>query len=123
MGTPGTARPAPGARVQLTHVVPRYTPPRIAAIFGEESKLRRWLEVELLAVEGWAATGRVPADAARRLRQVARVDAARVAKLTKEGQALFQLGPSQHELAAILGQPSRCAQRAGTDGPAQSCAR
>src|SRR5438105_10139768 len=103
MGTPGTARPAPGARVQLTHVVPRYTPPRIAAIFGEESKLRRWLEVELLAVEGWAATGRVPADAARRLRQVARVDAARVAELEAE---------QGHDVAAFV---SAVAESAGEE--------
>jgi len=65
-------------------VIPRYTPAAIAAVFSDESRLRRWLEVELLAVEGWAATGRVPADAARRLRERARIDPARIAELEAE---------------------------------------
>jgi adenylosuccinate lyase len=34
-------------------VIPRYTPPAIAAVFNEQAKLDRWLEIELLAVEGW----------------------------------------------------------------------
>ena len=71
-------------RIELAHVIPRYTPAAIAAIFSDDSRLRRWLEVELLAVEGWVAAGRVPAEAARRLRQGARVDAARIAELEAE---------------------------------------
>jgi adenylosuccinate lyase len=65
-------------------VIPRYTPAAIAGIFTDESRLRRWLEVELLAVEGWAAIGRVPAQAAAALRRGARVDAARFAELEAE---------------------------------------
>ncbi|MGO8686345.1 MAG: adenylosuccinate lyase [Candidatus Dormibacteria bacterium] len=65
-------------------MIPRYTPAAIAAVFSDESRLRRWLEVELLAVEGWAALGRVPAEAARSLREHARVDAARIAELEAE---------------------------------------
>jgi adenylosuccinate lyase len=68
----------------LTHVIPRYTPAAIAAVFSDESRLRRWLEVELLAVEGWVAAGRVPAEAARRLREGARVDPVRIAELEAE---------------------------------------
>ena len=68
-------------------MIPRYTPPRIAQIFADEERLARWLEIELLAVEGWAEEGRVPAAAAAALR--ARlggrpVDAARVAELEAE---------------------------------------
>jgi adenylosuccinate lyase len=65
-------------------VIPRYTPPRIAAIFSDESRLRRWLDVELLAAEGWSAAGHVPAESVTALRRHARVDAARVAELEAE---------------------------------------
>jgi adenylosuccinate lyase len=68
----------------LAHVIPRYTPAAIAAIFSDESRLGRWLEVELLAVEGWAASGRVPAEAAEKLRAGARVDPVRIAELEAE---------------------------------------
>jgi adenylosuccinate lyase len=68
----------------LAHVIPRYTPAAIAAVFSDESRLGRWLEVELLAAEGWAATGRIPAEAARKLRAGARVDPTRIAELEAE---------------------------------------
>ena len=65
-------------------MIPRYTPAAIAAIFSDESRLGRWLEVELLAAEGWAASGRVPAEAAEKLRAGARVDPVRIAELEAE---------------------------------------
>jgi adenylosuccinate lyase len=74
-------------------VIPRYTPEPIAAIFNDESRLRRWLEVELLAVEGWAAAGRVSAEAARSLRRAARIDSVRIAELEAE---------QGHDLAAFV---------------------
>jgi len=42
-------------------VIPRYSLPEMAVLFGDESRMSRWLEVEVLAVEGWAAVGVVPA--------------------------------------------------------------
>ena len=65
-------------------MIPRYTPAAIAAIFSDDSRLRRWLEVELLAAEGWVVVGRIPAEAAERLRAGARIDAARIAELEAE---------------------------------------
>ena len=65
-------------------MIPRYTPAAIAAVFSDESRLGRWLEVELLAVEGWAAIGRVPEESARLLREHARIDPARIAELEAE---------------------------------------
>jgi adenylosuccinate lyase len=40
----------------------------MAAIWSEEGKLARWLEVELAALEGWAEAGGVPADAVAEIR-------------------------------------------------------
>lgn len=73
-------------------MIPRYTPAEIAATFSDESRLRRWLEVELLACEGWAKLGRIPSSALEPLRR-ARVDAARVAELEAE---------QGHDLAAFV---------------------
>ncbi|GAC1339036.1 MAG: adenylosuccinate lyase [Candidatus Dormibacteria bacterium] len=72
-----------GGSVQSLHVIPRYCPPEIAAVFSDESRLRRWLEVELLACEGWAALGRIPAEALGGLRR-ARIDVERIAELEAE---------------------------------------
>src|SRR5438132_14429599 len=55
----------------------------MAAIFSDEARLRGWLEVELLACEGWAEVGRIPRDALTALRS-ARIDAQRIAELEAE---------------------------------------
>jgi adenylosuccinate lyase len=41
-------------------VISRYSRPAMATIWSEESKLARWLEVELAALEGWAEVGTIP---------------------------------------------------------------
>jgi len=45
----------------------------MARIWSDEGKLERWLEVELAALDGWAETGVVPADAATEIRSKATV--------------------------------------------------
>jgi adenylosuccinate lyase len=46
-------------------MISRYSLPEMAALFSDEAKFALWLEVELLAVEGWAELGVIPlADAA-----------------------------------------------------------
>ena len=42
-------------------MISRYSRPAMAGIWSEESKLARWLEVELAALEGWAEVGAVSA--------------------------------------------------------------
>jgi len=54
----------------------------MAAVWSDEGKLRRWLDVELAALEGWAEVGAVPGDAAREIRDRALPPSpARVAEL------------------------------------------
>ena len=55
-------------------MIPRYSLPDIAELFTDEARFGAWLEVEVLAVEAWAELGVVPADAARAVRERARVD-------------------------------------------------
>jgi adenylosuccinate lyase len=73
-------------------VIPRYSLPEIADLFTDEARFGAWLEVEVLAVEAWAELGVVPAEAARLVRERARVDVAAVherEKVTDHDVAAF----------------------------------
>jgi adenylosuccinate lyase len=50
-------------------------------VWSEENKFQKWLEVELAAAETLAEAGIVPVEAARKLRERARVDVARINEL------------------------------------------
>jgi adenylosuccinate lyase len=43
-------------------VIPRYTLPEMASVWSEETKLARWLRIEVLACEAWARLGRIPPE-------------------------------------------------------------
>jgi adenylosuccinate lyase len=78
-------------------VIPRYAPADAAALFGDEARLARWLEVELLAVEGLADAGVVPGAAAAAVRSRApKVDAAFVAAVAERERA------TDHDVAAFV---------------------
>jgi adenylosuccinate lyase len=64
------------------------------AIWSEEEKLARWLEVELAATEAWAELGVVPPEAARELR-------ARALPPTPERVAEIER-QTQHDVAAFV---------------------
>jgi adenylosuccinate lyase len=61
----------------LDSLIERYSPPRIREIWSDRHRFELWLQVEILACEGWAAIGRIPAAALPRIRR-ATVDAERV---------------------------------------------
>jgi len=65
-------------------LIPRYTRPEMGAIWTEENKFSKWLEVELVAAEVLAGRGEIPAEAARALRQRARFDVKRIAEIEAE---------------------------------------
>ena len=75
-------------------MIARYSRPAMSRVWSDESKLARWLEVELAALDGWAATGAVPEDAAAEIRELAVPPSAeRVAELEEE---------TQHDVAAFV---------------------
>ena len=41
-------------------MIPRYSLPEMSALFTDVARMSGWLEVELAAVDGWAALGVVP---------------------------------------------------------------
>src|SRR5258708_23773171 len=66
----------------------------MAGVWSEESKLARWLDVELAALEAWAELGAVPAEVVAEIRERARTPSPeRVAELERE---------TQHDLAAFV---------------------
>ena len=62
-------------------MIARYTRPQMGGIWTDQGRLERWLEVELAATDVLAERGVVPREAAARIRERARVDAARVLEI------------------------------------------
>jgi adenylosuccinate lyase len=78
----------------------------MAAVWSEERKLARWLEVELAALDGWAAIGAVPAEAVAEIRRRAQPPSpARVAEL--ESRTLHDTAAFVDAVAAELGSAGR----------------
>ena len=62
-------------------MIERYTLAEMAEVWSENRKLDTWLAVELAIVDALAAEGRVPVDAAKRIRENAAYDARRMRDL------------------------------------------
>ncbi len=78
-------------------MIERYSLPEMAALFTDEARLANWLEVELLAVEGWAAAGVVPgADAAEVRRRAPRITAETVRAVAEREKV------TDHDVAAFV---------------------
>ncbi|HZP43839.1 MAG TPA: adenylosuccinate lyase [Candidatus Binatia bacterium] len=65
-------------------MIERYTRPAMGALWSEEARLGRWLEVELAFVDVLAERGQVPAEAARTLRARARIRPERMRAIEAE---------------------------------------
>jgi adenylosuccinate lyase len=78
-------------------LIPRYALPEMAELWTDRARFARWLEVELLATEGWAALGVVPAeDAAACRRRAPVVDDAFVAAVGERERV------TDHDVAAFV---------------------
>ena len=55
-------------------MIPRYSRPQMAALWSDEAKFRRWLDVEVAACEASAELGQVPPEAAAKIRRDANFD-------------------------------------------------
>jgi len=80
-------------------MIPRYTRPAMAAIWTDERRFELWLEVELQVAEAMAELGRIPAEAAGRLRRAHRekvdrlIDPERIAEIERA---------TRHDVIAFL---------------------
>jgi adenylosuccinate lyase len=85
-------------------VIARYARPAMARIWSDESRLARWLDVELAALEAWAEVGAIPADEVASIRERAVAPSpervAEIERATDHDVAAFvdavaeQLGPA-----------------------------
>ena len=66
-------------------MIARYTRPEMGAVWTDENRLAKWLEVELAATDALAEAGELPAEVAKELRAKAKVPSAeRVAEIERE---------------------------------------
>ena len=59
-------------------MIPRYSRPEMAALWTDQAKFQRWLDVEVAACEAWAELGQIPAEAAKKIRRDATFDLAKI---------------------------------------------
>ena len=59
-------------------MIPRYSRPEMLAVWSEQNKFQRWLDVEIAACEAWAELGQIPAEAAATIRRNAKFDVAKI---------------------------------------------
>jgi len=75
-------------------MIARYSRPAMAAVWSDESKLARWLEVELAALAGWAELGRIPPESVAEITRRATIPTpAQVAEIEAQ---------TQHDTAAFV---------------------
>jgi len=74
-------------------MIDRYTLPKMREIWSEESKFRKWLEVEIAACEAWASLGKIPRDALAKIKRKASFSIERINEIEKE---------TAHDLIAFL---------------------
>ncbi|MCS7280336.1 MAG: adenylosuccinate lyase [Desulfobacterota bacterium] len=74
-------------------MIERYTLPRMANIWNEENKFKRWLEIELLICEAYAKLGVIPEDVLKEIKEKAKVDVERIKELEKR---------TKHDVVAFI---------------------
>jgi adenylosuccinate lyase len=62
-------------------LISRYTRPAMGAVWSDERRFQRWLDVEIAAMAAWAELDVLPAVAVEAVRRDARVDVARILEI------------------------------------------
>jgi len=74
-------------------MIPRYSLPRMAALWDPEHRFLVWLRIEILACEAWAQLGKVPVQALEEIKARAAFDLGRIEALEQK---------VRHEVIAFL---------------------
>lgn len=74
-------------------MIPRYSPKDITAIWTDEAKFDRWLQLEIAAVEARVEAGMVPAEALQTIREKARFNVDEILVIERE---------TKHDVIAFL---------------------
>jgi adenylosuccinate lyase len=73
-------------------MIERYTRPGMGAIWTEENRYRKWLEVELAVCDAWAKLGKIPRPALRAIKEKAEFSVERIDAI--EGSSSTTSSPS-----------------------------
>src|SRR3990172_6255124 len=65
-------------------MIPRYSLPRISALWDPEHRFLVWLRIEILACEAWAQLGKVPVQALEEIKARAAFDLGRIEALEQK---------------------------------------
>ena len=74
-------------------MIPRYSPKDISAIWSDEAKFERWLQLEIAAVEARMEAGIVPADALATIKEKAKFNVEEILTIERE---------TKHDVIAFL---------------------
>jgi adenylosuccinate lyase len=74
-------------------MIERYTRKEMADVWGEERRLRTWLDIEIAICEAYAQIGVIAQEDLRHIKERAKVDAARVLEIEKE---------TKHDVVAFI---------------------
>jgi adenylosuccinate lyase len=86
-------------------LIKRYTRPDMGAVWSDERRFQRWLDVEVAAMEAWADAGVVPAEAVAAVRELARVDVERILEI--EHRTHHDVLAFTESVAEQVGEPAR----------------
>ncbi|MBN2408740.1 MAG: adenylosuccinate lyase [Candidatus Aminicenantes bacterium] len=64
-------------------MIDRYTRPEMGAVWSDENRYRKWLDVELAVCEAWAGLERIPADALQRIKDKAAFSVTRIEEIER----------------------------------------
>ncbi|MBP7230495.1 MAG: adenylosuccinate lyase [Syntrophaceae bacterium] len=85
-------------------MIPRYSREKMAAIWSQENKYQKWLDVEVAACEAMVKLGKVPPEALDHIRSRASIDVARIDEIEKT---------TKHDVIAFV---SSLTEKIGEDG-------
>ncbi|NMC64526.1 MAG: adenylosuccinate lyase [Acidobacteria bacterium] len=64
-------------------MIERYTLPEMGAIWSEDNKYRKWLEVEIAVCEAWARLGQIPQKSLNNIKKKANFEVKRIEEIEK----------------------------------------
>jgi adenylosuccinate lyase len=85
-------------------VIPRYSRDKMSAIWSEENRYQKWLDIEILACEAMAQRGEIPETALKNIKARAGFDMARIDEIEKI---------TKHDVIAFL---TSVTEKVGEDG-------
>jgi adenylosuccinate lyase len=74
-------------------MIKRYSRPEMNKLWESENKFKKWLDIEILAVEAWAKLGVIPESAVKNIKEKAQFDINRIDEIEKE---------TKHDVIAFL---------------------